>query len=609
MSRRKQDNLIDWSVIASKIHKGMAQLQEEDCCTDFVIEVGNKSFRCHKAVIASVSDYFKALFSSGMRETEQRKVVLDDVSPDSFQIVMNILYPSDDSNLLDNIEETDMADLLKLSGRFQMSLLQDICLRYYKRTMSSTNCIARWKMGEEIFCKELSEAGFQFILDNFEDMSTDNILVSLKFVDFHSIVKNESLYVPREDMVWSAIRNWIRFDWENRSVHAAELMRECSLTEIDPDFVIEEIAFDPVVRQSDAASKLVQEAVKYRRHPGMHGDIELKSRNCHEKRQTTFVILREIEDDAEATFTTRDVLMGFAIRSDNVWRISMDRLLGDSVGRSSKGISCCVHGESVYILNENKHRGSKLLEYDSSKNSWKCLRDMDLPLIGHSMCAADGCLYVIGGRSTLEMNVQVWQYTMESNSWMIIGEILAPVVSASTVCVNNKIYVFGGELDSSIPADCVQTFDTETNVGTILCNLPKPCRWSRAIVRGMVAYIVTSDGDIVKVFLESGESTIIASMSNFDRVNFGICLRQNELQVFGGLKRNTDDRGDVKNQAIGDFVVDISKGDVKTSRWLHKAACKNEVEVLASVSVVLDTSRLPQQLCRYQKLSKEKHTL
>lgn len=87
-------NTFKWDRVSVLIHEGITQLYNEDTCTDFSVEVEGKTFRCHKVVLAAVSDYFKAMFSSGMKEVEHSKATLQDVSAGAFEVMLNILYPS-----------------------------------------------------------------------------------------------------------------------------------------------------------------------------------------------------------------------------------------------------------------------------------------------------------------------------------------------------------------------------------------------------------------------------------------------------------------------------------------------------------------------------------
>lgn len=578
---------INWESLAAEIHAGIAKLWQEDSCTDFEIEIGKKSFRCHKVVLSSVSDYFKAMFNSGMKETDQSKVVIDDVNPESFETILKILYAdrSINTNPLKNSSEAEMSDLVKLAGRFQMTFLQTICLNYFERTMSAANCIVRWKLGEEIMCDQLSVLGWVFITEHFEELTNENSMVSLEIDDFLAVLRYDDMHVKREDIVWTAIQTWINFDKHNRRSCIGELLRECCLTEIDPDFLVEEITFNQAVRQNETASQLVQDAIKYTRHPGIHGNIELKFRNCHEKKQLSFVLLNERSYEKFGPFNTNQLKCLLMNNAGSYWR--MDYMMKQP--RSLQELSCCVHGQSVYVLIDSTF-GCKLWEYVGSEHSWESRRGMDQRLLGQTMCSVDGCLYVLGGRCTLHMNARVWQYSIDSNSWTIDGEILAHVVHASSVAVNNKLYLFGGELDNNEPADCVQMYDTETNVGTIFCNMPKPFSWSRAVVRGYTAYIVTAEGDVVMVSLENGKSDIIASIPDFKRVAFGIDLRRSKLKVFGGKEtdkadEDITDKDTCTTEEMSNFVVNVDTGCVQVSDCIHGY---KDIEVLGSVSVVLN---------------------
>ena len=43
---------------------------------DLEIKINNRLFRCHKTVLAAVSPYFRSMFSTGMKESREQRVVL-----------------------------------------------------------------------------------------------------------------------------------------------------------------------------------------------------------------------------------------------------------------------------------------------------------------------------------------------------------------------------------------------------------------------------------------------------------------------------------------------------------------------------------------------------
>ena len=82
------------SKISSYFQKGFL------CDVVFVCGRGQTKQRiaAHRLVVATLSDYFRAMFDSNMIETKQREILIKDVDPDAFEQL--ILYAYDGS--LDN---------------------------------------------------------------------------------------------------------------------------------------------------------------------------------------------------------------------------------------------------------------------------------------------------------------------------------------------------------------------------------------------------------------------------------------------------------------------------------------------------------------------------
>jgi hypothetical protein len=197
------------------------------------------------------------------------------------------------------------------------------------------------------------------------------------------------------------------------------------------------------------------------------------------------------------------------------------------------------------------------------------------------------------------MNAQVWQYNIESDSWIIDGEILAPVENASSVAFNDKLYLFGGELEGKTPANSVQVYNTITKDATILCTMERPCSWSRAILRGETALVITKDGDIVKVNLQTGEASVAVSVPDFRRINYGVILNRNTLHIIGGRNLGEDtSETDIDEEVstdkgfiVGDICINIDDGEVKTSSTPRFGGLVSR-DIFGCVSVVVKPSSI-----------------
>lgn len=64
----------------SDIFEVLRELREKGTLCDAVIEVGSNHYPVHRAVLAAISPYFKALFTNGMLESNLSKVALPGIS-------------------------------------------------------------------------------------------------------------------------------------------------------------------------------------------------------------------------------------------------------------------------------------------------------------------------------------------------------------------------------------------------------------------------------------------------------------------------------------------------------------------------------------------------
>lgn len=60
--------------------------------SDLCVRAAEKSFQCHRAVLAASSPVFAAMFTAHMREKESGLLILDDVSPHVFATVRDYMY-------------------------------------------------------------------------------------------------------------------------------------------------------------------------------------------------------------------------------------------------------------------------------------------------------------------------------------------------------------------------------------------------------------------------------------------------------------------------------------------------------------------------------------
>ena len=54
----------------------------------------DKKFEAHKVILASCSDYFRSMFTSGMKESQQNEIELKGVTSKGLEKVLEVIYTS-----------------------------------------------------------------------------------------------------------------------------------------------------------------------------------------------------------------------------------------------------------------------------------------------------------------------------------------------------------------------------------------------------------------------------------------------------------------------------------------------------------------------------------
>jgi hypothetical protein len=81
---------------ASRIVSKISSYLRQGFLCDVVFICSNGQIKqqitAHRLVVATLSDYFRAMFESNMLETKQREIVINDIDPDAFEKLILYAY-------------------------------------------------------------------------------------------------------------------------------------------------------------------------------------------------------------------------------------------------------------------------------------------------------------------------------------------------------------------------------------------------------------------------------------------------------------------------------------------------------------------------------------
>lgn len=133
-----------------------------DSETDTETETESETFPCHRCVLASLSDYFRAMFSSELAESRQTEIRLNGIDAATMRSIIDFVYTS---RL--NINPNNVQTLLAAANLYDFKAIKTACANFMKWRLEPSNCIGIYLFADVYDCSRLKKSSFKYILENF----------------------------------------------------------------------------------------------------------------------------------------------------------------------------------------------------------------------------------------------------------------------------------------------------------------------------------------------------------------------------------------------------------------------------------------------------------
>ncbi|KAK7491628.1 hypothetical protein BaRGS_00017081 [Batillaria attramentaria] len=343
--------------------EGIKYLWNTGHFADATILVGNKRFRCHRAVLAAMSPHFDATFSRGMRDNPDGVLTLLNIDVTTFDSILNFMYTGRDVVCTENAE-----NLLRAATTLQIKGMITRCEEYLMENLSEKNCITMWKLGRTHNCEELED----------RDLDVDELA---------TIIRDDDLVVPNEELVCEAVFRWLAADTENRSMHLANLIEHMRLPLVSPEYLLNISQQRGLQKEDIVCRVMLEEAKRYHMLPARRQEFTSKRasyRNSYDLEEV-LVVLTGGSSQAKPT----DVIC-FSFRQ-NKW-FTLAPLPYDP----GVEFAACTYANNIYLSGGSRKWG-KLFKYNSESNDWRECEQMAQGRSRHGMVAVRDSIYVIGG--------------------------------------------------------------------------------------------------------------------------------------------------------------------------------------------------------------------
>jgi RCC1 and BTB domain-containing protein len=149
----------------------MRALVNDEEFSDVTFLVEDQPVYAHRAILAQRCDHFAAMFRSGMRESVERMVPIQDISRQVFLLLLEYIYTDSVK-----IEVEHATELYIAADLYQLERLRDMCCTVVRRNLNAENAGPLLQNASESHCHCLKEVCMAYMVENFDIVSkTDGI--------------------------------------------------------------------------------------------------------------------------------------------------------------------------------------------------------------------------------------------------------------------------------------------------------------------------------------------------------------------------------------------------------------------------------------------------
>ncbi|XP_055898267.1 kelch-like protein 12 isoform X2 [Biomphalaria glabrata] len=141
--------------------------------TDVTFIVGERKFPAHRLVMDSISDYFKSLFKA--KVYSQGEVIIENVSAESFQILLDFAYNGRVEITFDNVSR-----LLLAADYFTIDFIREWCMQHIVLYINIENVCDVIMFALEHNLHDLLDSAIGFLKKNVDGVSKNDTFSSLE---------------------------------------------------------------------------------------------------------------------------------------------------------------------------------------------------------------------------------------------------------------------------------------------------------------------------------------------------------------------------------------------------------------------------------------------
>ncbi|KAL4007200.1 hypothetical protein ACER0C_001052 [Sarotherodon galilaeus] len=522
--------------------QSIKQLWMDRVGCDVTLEACGGLLHVHRVILAVSSDYFRGMFTSGMKESHQPFVTLPFLLASELEVLIGCSY----SGAL----PMSWQYIFELTGtalQLQYQPALSLCYNFLCQEMNPQTCLDVVSFAEAYEMAQLLEVADDFVLRHFQIVACTSKFTDLSAKKLLMYLNSNSLYVPSELVIFKAVVAWIQAKPKIRLRLAHELMKTVQF----PLMTFKE--FKEVRSQTMWSNPNLAELYEKIFEDFCSSETAQHQFRIYMPKESLVVIGGDqISEDLSSRNISRELWFGNSLRNHIGVKKALEwRKLGEMPEPARFGHEVAVLKGRLYVFGGKKYYGiddtlNNVCRYDPCENSWEYLAEMQEKRSSFSVVVLNEKIYAIGGHGDTDPIDSVERYCPSTNSWNFTSPLDLPLSGHVAKVSQGQIFITGGGNNDYLCVASLFLYHPETG-STYLANMASPRAHHCMEILGECLYVaggVTTDDTTTIVDLLSCEVyspvancwTAFASLP-VPHVGAGSAILEEKFYVLGGYSQ------------------------------------------------------------------------
>ena len=429
------------------------KMRENGELIDVVLVIEGNKIPCHRLILASKCEYFRAMFSHGQQENASREIKISGISYTAGAALVDYFYRGK--------LEVNLDSAVGLLVASNMLLLDDVNYTvedFLAHHVDASNCVD-WMKLAHVHCLPSSDQNLLYyayynVIQHFEKLSRSD-LGSVNWSDMWAIMNPHNwedfyLYYSNKHVAkFRLVQAWANAN-ENNKQYFPKLVQRVNLLAVSYNFFFNTVYLEKLMHTGDC-QRILDKA---------------KQHMLHLEKMAPVVVIFEISNESGD--------FELWMMHKNSWEE-----IPDVPCILEQCAACAVPGGFVITGGYDETTNvDDVHMYHSGSKTWEALPSMMIARKKHRAAFLSGALYVVGGSDAKgRPTTFVERYDFETGCWCYVVDMPARRLLPLVEVVDDELYVFGGS-DRCTDRNSVYKFspsknqwEQKSNLLTTLVNL------------------------------------------------------------------------------------------------------------------------------------------